>query len=369
MAGGHRSILRYSDIGGNSATSQRVHPLSGQVENMKVCVIGAGSWGSNLIRTFSELGALGAIFDDSPERTASQAAKYDVAAVRSLEDAISSGDHRGVVIATPAETHFSIALAALKNGKDVFVEKPMTLHASESVELIRTAEQHGAILMVGHLLKYHPAIARLRELVLQGDLGRIEYVYSNRLNLGKVRREENALWSFAPHDISIIQYLLGDRSPIQVSATGGAYLQPNIADVTVSNLLFDGGTRAHIFVSWLHPFKEQKLVVIGSRAMAVFDDVAPENKLMLFNKDIDLKDGQFVAAKSTGVPVPLETAQPLKIECAHFISCMEKRTRPLTDGYDGLRVISVLEACQRSLQLNGEPVQVNPGTQLGITNL
>jgi predicted dehydrogenase len=180
--------------------------------------------------------------------------------------------------------------------------------------------------------------------------------------MGKIRREENALWSFAPHDISVILALVG-HSPLQVTATGGAYLQPNIADVTTSHLLFDRGTRAHIFVSWLHPYKEQRLVVIGSKQMAVFEDSRPDRKLMLFNKQIELKNGSFEATKPQGTVVEFDPTEPLLCECRHFLECMETRNTPRTPGEEGVRVLQVLQACQRSLQLNGEPVQVTGGVR------
>jgi predicted dehydrogenase len=178
--------------------------------------------------------------------------------------------------------------------------------------------------------------------------------------MGKIRREENALWSFAPHDISVILSLVGN-SPLQVTATGGAYLQPNIADVTVSNLLFHHGTRAHIFVSWLHPYKEQRLVVIGSRQMAVFEDSRQDRKLMLFKKNIELTNGGFEAMKPEGVAIDFDSTEPLLSECRHFVQCIQSRNTPNTPGEEGVRVLQVLEACQRSLQLNGEPVQVTGG--------
>jgi predicted dehydrogenase len=213
--------------------------------------------------------------------------------------------------------------------------------------------------MVGHLLEFHPAITRLNELIERGELGRLEYIYSNRLNMGKVRREENALWSFAPHDISVILLLL-KRMPIQVAATGGTYLQPNIADVTVSTMLFDRGVRAHLFVSWLHPYKEQKLVVVGEHRMAVFDDVRKTEKLQIYDKKIDLVNGQFVVEKPAGTAVDFPKDEPLLLECRHFIECLESRRTPKTDGRDGWRVLKVLEASQRSLTMNGEPVQLEP---------
>jgi predicted dehydrogenase len=211
--------------------------------------------------------------------------------------------------------------------------------------------------MVGHLLEYHPAILKLHELVQSDELGKVRYLISNRLNLGKIRTEENALWSFAPHDIAVILRLVG-ALPIEVVATGGAYVSPNIADVTVTQLLFDSGVRAHIFVSWLHPFKEQKLVVIGSKKMASFDDVAKE--LVLYDQRVDWNQGQPVPVKGEGAKVAYGSEEPLKQEVLHFISCVENRTGPRTDGINGLRVLQVLHAAQRSQMTNGHPVPFNP---------
>jgi UDP-2-acetamido-3-amino-2,3-dideoxy-glucuronate N-acetyltransferase len=232
-------------------------------------------------RNFAGLGRLYAICENDPARLQSFAALYPAAkSYAHLEEALADPELDAIVLATPAEEHSRMALAALRGGKDVFVEKPLTLDWKDGLEMVETACNLGRILMVGHLLRYHPAILKVQELVARESFGRIEYIYSNRLSMGKIRREENALWSFAPHDISVILALVG-QLPIQVTATGGAYLQPNIADVTVSNLLFDRGTRSHIFVSWLHPYKEQRLVVIGSKQMVVFEDTRPNDKLIL----------------------------------------------------------------------------------------
>jgi len=323
---------------------------------MNIAVIGVGYWGLNLVRVFHQLGALGCVCDSSVATVDRLAEQYpNVRVGVDYEATLADRDIDAVVISTPAETHYGLAKRALNAGKDVFVEKPMTLHCEETEELTLLADSLGRILMVGHLLEYHPAIRTLQSLIEQGRLGRIEYIYSNRLNLGRVRREENALWSFAPHDISVILLLL-KQLPIQVTATGGSYLQPNIADVTISSMLFERGTRAHLFVSWLHPYKEQKLVVVGEKRMAVFDDVLKANKLQLYDKNIALVDGQFVAEKSSPENVYFPPDEPLKLECQHFLECVETRKRPMTDGYDAWRVLKVLEASQRSLSLNGEPV-------------
>ena len=323
-----------------------------------VCVVGCGHWGKNLARNFADLGHLYGVCESDPARLQVFAELYPEAkAFGLLEDAIADPGVDAVVLATPAEAHHKMALVALGGGKDVFVEKPLALEWEEGLEMVEAARRYGRILMVGHLLRYHPAIVKIQELLTQGSIGRIEYIYSNRLSMGKIRREENALWSFAPHDISVVLALTGER-PLQVTATGGAYLQPNVADVTVSNLLFDRGTRAHIFVSWLHPYKEQRLVVIGSKQMVVFEDSRHDHKLILYDKQIEWKNGQIETAKSRGVPVPFDSDEPLRLECQHFVECVTHRRRPITPGEEGVEVLRVLQACQRSLQMNGEPVRL-----------
>ena len=275
---------------------------------MKLAVVGAGYWGANLVRVFHGLGVLDVICESNTRRAQELANLYpNVRVEPSFEAVLADRSIDAVAIATPAETHYKLAKQALLAGKDVYVEKPMTLHSNETMDLTSIAENSRRILMVGHLLEFHPAILRLQQLIGEGYLGRIEYIYSNRLNLGKVRREENALWSFAPHDISVILLLLNEL-PIQVTATGGTYLQPNIADVTVSTMLFNRGTRAHLFVSWLHPYKEQKLVIVGEKRMAVFDDVRKTDKLQVYDKRIDLVEGQFVAER----PVPQSIEFPAR---------------------------------------------------------
>ena len=326
---------------------------------MKVAVFGYGQWGRNLVRVFYEMGVLGALCDSRPEALADAQKRFHGLRLTTDADALmADAEVDAAVIATPAETHFQLAKTALEAGKDVFVEKPLALRSSDAEALGRLAKSRKRILMVGHLLRYHPAIVRLKEMCIAGELGRLEYAYSNRLNLGRVRREENALWSFAPHDVSVLLHLF-DALPLQVSAVGGTYLQPNVPDVSVSNLLFDRGARAHIFVSWLHPFKEQKLVVVGEKKMAVFDDLNPVAKLMIFEKNIEMVDGNFTATRPEGTAVRIEATEPLRRECEHFLDCLRNRHAPQTDAQEGLRVLRVLEACQRSLTLNGEPVALS----------
>jgi len=312
-----------------------------------VAVVGAGYWGRNVVRCFHRLGALAAICESNTERHEALASQYpDCAIHSSLSDVLPSCS--AVAIATPAETHAKLVRQSLLADKDVFVEKPLCLSSLEGEELVALAQERGRILMVGHLLWYHPAVLKLKELIEAGEMGRIEYIYSNRLNLGKIRREEDILWSFAPHDISVILGLLNEM-PDSVQCNGGNYLHERIADVTVSNLSFPSGVKAHVFVSWLHPFKEQKLVVVGDRQMAVFDDVESERKLLLYPHTVVWKDQLPVATKAEAVPVPYEMDEPLRLECLHFLDCLQTRQRPRTDGEEGLRVLRVLEHCQESL--------------------
>jgi UDP-2-acetamido-3-amino-2,3-dideoxy-glucuronate N-acetyltransferase len=342
-----------------------------QKRGVQVAVAGAGHWGKNLIRNFHALGALYGICESDPVRIETGAASYPgIKKFSHYEDMLADPAIQGVVLATPAEQHSRMALAALAAGKDVFVEKPLCLHREEGDRLVEAAHRTSRILMVGHLLRYHPAILKIQELLANGVLGSIEYIYSNRLSMGKIRQEENALWSFAPHDVSVILALMG-QLPIQVSATGGAYLQPNIADITVSNLLFASGTRAHIFVSWLHPYKEQRLVVIGSKQMIVFEDSQPDRdrKLVLFDKRVQWDNGKMQIGSTQGAPVPFAADEPLRMECSHFLDCIESRRQPSTPGEEGVAVLQVLESCQRSLQMNGDPVQVQIPVSQRLTAL
>lgn len=231
----------------------------------------------------------------------------------------------------------------------------MALKYEQGLELVRLAKENKRILLVGHVLEYHPAIVRLFELVKSGELGKVRYIYSNRLSLGKIRHEENILWSFAPHDVAVILRLVGSM-PFLVEAAGGGYVQANIADVTVTNLLFDNGVRAHIFVSWLHPFKEQRLVVIGSKKMASFDDVS--KSLVLYDQRVEWQEGLPIPIKNDGEQVSFSDAEPLRQECLAFLEAMQTRKPPATDGKSGLRVLRVLQSAQRSLVMNGEPVKL-----------
>jgi UDP-2-acetamido-3-amino-2,3-dideoxy-glucuronate N-acetyltransferase len=316
----------------------------------RVACIGAGHWGRNLVRNFSDLGALAAVCEaDASTRAAIAERHPHVRCTGSVDEILADRELAGVVIATPAETHGSLVRRSLEAGKDVLVEKPLCLDVDEGQELVALAERTGRILMVGHLLWYHPAVLKLRDLVLAGELGRIQYIYSNRLNLGRIRREENILWSFAPHDVSVVLGLLSEM-PETVLAQGGNYLHQKIADVTVTLLSFPSGVKAHIFVSWLHPFKEQKLIVVGDRKMAVFDDVQAEHKLVLYPHMIGWKGNVPVPTQGAAEPVLVDKAEPLRSECAHFLDCIATRRRPRTDGHEALRVLTVLQQCEDALE-------------------
>ncbi len=316
----------------------------------QIACIGGGYWGKNLIRNFTDLGVLSWVCEVDAGIREQLKLKYPAVKLSDSTDPIlSDPDIAGVAIATPAISHGELVRRALLADKDVFVEKPLCLSIEEGKKLVALASERRRVLMVGHLLWYHPAVLRLKKLIEEGELGRIQYIYSNRLNLGKIRREENILWSFAPHDISVILGLVGEM-PDSVKAQGGNYLHEKIADVTLSLLSFPSGIKAHIFVSWLHPYKEQKLIVVGDRQMAVFDDLEPEQKLVLYPHLISWKNNQPVPNRAEARPVPVELVEPLRAECLHFLECLRTGQTPVTDGREGLRVLTVLQQCQEALQ-------------------
>jgi len=322
-----------------------------------VAVIGMGAWGRNLVRNFADLGVLSAVCDSNVAAEALCRRDYPgVSFTPDYRAILADPAIRAVALATPSATHSDMAMAALDSGKDVFVEKPLATDIAAGEALVRRAAEVGRILMVGHILRYHPAVIELQALLRSGALGKIYYVYSNRLNIGRIRTEESILWSFAPHDISVIGALL-DEAPIRVSCQGGAYLSSGLCDVTLSQFDFASGVRAHIFVSWLHPFKEQKLVVVGSEQMAVFDDTSDE-KLVLYPHRVEWHDRIPTAIKAPGRPVPVSRAEPLRRECLHFLDSIQTRQPPSTDGAEGLRVLRVLDACQRALVGRG-PVAIS----------
>lgn len=314
----------------------------------RLAVVGVGYWGKNLVRNFHALGSLEALCDASDSAEAHYRGQYpDVSFYRDFNAILSDAGITAVALATPAVTHYEMAKAALQAGKDVFVEKPLALRVEQGEELLELAEANHKILMVGHILRYHPAVVKLQQLTREGALGKINYVYSNRLNLGKIRTEENILWSFAPHDISVIVSLL-DEMPRRVSCHGDACLNRDVFDVTLSHFEFASGVHAHIFVSWLHPVKEQRLVIVGSERMAVFDDAA-EHPLILYPHKVEWRNRIPTAVKAAGEAVDVDRGEPLRAECQHFLDCVEFRVSPVTNGAEGLRVLRVLDACQRAL--------------------
>jgi predicted dehydrogenase/acetyltransferase-like isoleucine patch superfamily enzyme len=331
------------------------------VPNASVAVIGAGYWGKNLVRNYYEMGVLKLICEKNRTLLNHFKDEYpDVASCAAFHDVLAKPEIDAVVVATPAETHFVLAREALLAGKHVYVEKPLALDETEAEKIVALAKDRNLTLMVGHLLQYHPGFVRLKELTARGELGRINYIYSHRLNLGKIRREENILWSFAPHDISMILALTGEE-PESVIATGGNYLHKKIADVTTTYLEFASGLRAHIFVSWLHPFKEQKLVIVGDRKMAVFDDTQPwEGKLLLYPHQITWENNAPVPTRADPERVSVTQEEPLRRECKHFLDCISTGHPPQTNGREGLRVLRILKASQHSLEQEGKKVYFRP---------
>ncbi len=318
-----------------------------------IAVIGAGYWGKNLVRNFYQLGVLKTICDGVQSiREEIGKTYHDTAITANVSDVLKDNNVKGIVIAAPAALHFEIAEKALQAGKHVFVEKPLSLTHGDGEKLVRLAAERQKTLFVGHILHYHAAVIRLKEMIKAGEIGRLQYIYSRRLSLGKIRREENILWSFAPHDISIILSLTGEE-PSYVDSVGSNFLHAQIADVTMTNLKFPSGIGAHIFVSWLNPYKEQKLVIVGSNGMLVFDDTEPvETKLVLYPHTIDWKNGLPVPHKAERVSVDLKDIweEPLKAECKAFLTAIETDTKPITSGEEGLRVLKILERSQRSLE-------------------
>lgn len=313
-----------------------------------IAVVGCGAWGRNLVRNFAALGALRAVADIDPQRAA-EAADIHGAETRTVEQVLADPGIDAVVIASPPATHAEIAIAALYAGKHVFVEKPLALAVADAEHIIDAARASDRVLMVGHLLQYHPAFLHLKRLIDDGALGRVLHLDSTRLNFGTIRREENSLWSFAPHDLSMILALVG-AEPERVSAVGSSLLSSDVADVTTTHLAFPGGQTALVHVSWLNPVKVQRLTVIGDRAMAVFDDGEPwASKVRLYRHEVRWRAGMPISHRAEAEDVPLEPAEPLALECAHFLDCIASGVEPRTGAAEGLRVLRVLTAAQDSM--------------------
>jgi UDP-2-acetamido-3-amino-2,3-dideoxy-glucuronate N-acetyltransferase len=325
----------------------------------KVGVIGLGHWGPNLARNFAALGVLGAICDSREGARAEHARLYPHARIFMSADEVFASEVAAVAIATPAASHGALVRQALAANKHVFVEKPLCLDLAEARALGEEASRRSRVLMVGHLLLYHPAFLVLSALIAAGRIGALRYIYSNRLSLGKIRREENALWSFAPHDISMILSLTGTM-PERAMTSGGSYLLEGVADTTLSHLSFPRGVQAHVFVSWLHPYKEHRLVVVGSEGMASFDDSAAD-KLTLYPHAISWDGDLPNVTKAPAETVSFAAGEPLSLECRHFLECVATGRSPRSDAAESMRVLSVLDACQRSLRA-GAPATLRSAT-------
>ena len=322
---------------------------------LKIGVVGAGTWGRNHVRTVAGLAdaELAAVCDTDPKVRERVSRQYpgvlvtsDVAALLAAVDA--------VIVASPAATHATVALQVLEAGKPVLVEKPFALSVKDAEAVAKRGAQKAVPVLAGHLLVYHPAIERLREMVQTGELGRVFYLYGLRVNLGQVRKDENALWSFGPHDVSVALYLL-DEEPVRVSAHGKSYLQPGIEDVVFLTMEFESGVIAHVQMSWLDPHKERKLTVVGEKKMVVFDDMEPREKLRIYDKGVDRPPeyrsfGESLAIREGDIFIPrIPAVEPLAAELAHFVRAAQGRESPRVSAADGVRVVRVLEAASRSL--------------------
>lgn len=309
--------------------------------NKKICVVGAGYWGKNHIKTLDKLGALGSIVDLNQDFLKLLKTSYPyVNTYSKIEDALFA-NYDGYVIATPATTHFEIAKIVIKAKKHILIEKPMSLSVKEAEELVNLSEKNNVNVLVGHVLLFHPAITKIKNLIKEGAVGDLQYIYSNRLNLGKVRTQENVFWSLAPHDIAIFQYLT-DSVPKKINSKGSAFLQKGIPDSTLTQLEYENEIKGHIFVSWLHPFKEHRLVVIGSEAMISFEDSLIDKPLKLYSKKIDISSGVPEKVDGPVEMIPFLKKMPLEIELEYFLECLGSIKPEISNIYHGLEVVKTL---------------------------
>lgn len=316
-----------------------------------IAVVGCGYWGKNLVRNFYELGVLRAVCDPNTKVAEQYAAKYNVDA-KSFSEINEDQDIDAVVLAVPASLHASMANEVMSHKKHVYVEKPLALTQVDAEGMIASAKENGVQLMVGHLLQYHPAFVAVKQFIASGEIGTLQYIYSNRLSFGKIRTEEDVLWSFAPHDISMI-LSLAKEEPEEVRTESANALQIDKADIATIHMRYKSGLRAQVAVSWLHPFKEHKLVVVGSTGMVVFDDTKSwAEKLAVINHQVDFSQGMPIAKKSDLRFIDLEPTEPLRNECQHFIDVASGDTAPLTSGIEGLSVLRVLHAAELSMLSN-----------------
>lgn len=315
----------------------------------KICVIGGGRWGQNHIRTLAAMGNLAAVVESDTSRLENVLKNHPtIEGYAELDQAIDAR-YDGYIVATPAETHYAIAKKLLANRLNVLVEKPMTLYSEQAKELVEMAHAAGVSLMVGHILLFHTAIRKIKEVIDSGLIGKLNYLYSTRLNLGTVRTEENVFWSFAPHDISVLDYLIGNNA-IRIEAKGSKFLQNNIYDITLTQFEYPNNVHAHIFVSWLHPFKEQRLVVVGDKGMLSFDDSTDKN-IYFYNKQIKFDNGTPVKLENPDEIIPYDRGQPLEAELRYFIDNPDGRVQIAT-GQSGYEVVRILENVQNTLDYN-----------------
>jgi predicted dehydrogenase len=323
-------------------------------EPIRIGVAGLGYWGPNLARNFAALdGAeLRWCCDVSESARARMAARFPGARMTAeFFDLLEDPELDAIALATPVPTHAELAVRVLQAGKHCFVEKPLAQSVADAERAVAAAQDAERTLMVGHLLEYHPGVLKLKELADGGELGDIYYIYGNRLNLGKLRADENALWSLGAHDVSVV-LALADEEPIEVAAHGEAYVRPGVEDVVFCFMRFSSGLSAHLHLSWLDPHKERRFTVVGSRRMATFDDMALEGKITMFDKGFDEDSrgyGEYITRSGEIFSPRLPNVEPLRVECEHFITCIAEGTVPRSDGASGLRVVRVLEALQHSL--------------------
>ena len=323
----------------------------------RVALLGCGYWGKNLARNFHALGALSCVCDPSEKgRAMANEIAEGIATTDQFEEVFSDPEIDAIAIATPAPTHYELAAAALLAGKDVFVEKPIALQAAEADQLEALATKRNRMLMVGHLMEYHPAIQKLSELIDSDELGELRYITSHRINFGIVRTAENAWWSLAPHDVSVILRLMGNL-PESITCRGGSFVTNDIEDLANAALQFGHGGQAYISVSWLHPVKERKLCVVGSKRSAIFDDVS--NTLTIFNQRVHVKGGVPKLMDEGSHQIELPDDEPLQRECQYFLTCVQTRSTPLTNGASGAAVVRVLEAGQQSLEQSGAEMRID----------
>lgn len=335
-------------------------------DDIRIGVVGLGYWGPNLARNFDRLpGAqLAYCCDLSDANLAKAKAQFpDTITTTDVDLLLSDPTLDAMVVATSVPTHHELGRRALQAGKHVLIEKPMALRAADAEELVALAAAQDRLLMVGHLLEYHPGVRVVKNLLDEGALGRVLYVYANRLNLGKVRADENALWSLGPHDISVINFLTGEE-PEEVSARGEGYLQKGVEDVVFGYIKYPSGMVGHLHVSWLDPHKTRKITVVGSEKMVVFDDMESDRKVTVYDKGAVVPTyesyGEYVTLRFGDIHIPrVPNDEPLRVECRHFVDCIREGREPLSDGRDGLNVVRVLEAMERSLRDGGRPVKTS----------